>query len=620
MTTNPFYRTERKQIYIPSRSGQLGRGTWIDEPDPFGRVLEPSGEARLDISDPFALSGPVGRRGGNAREDVGRVECLLKLAGVHDLAPTDGPTGYFGTRLEEAVKAFQKDHGLRTDGEVTPGGETLKALAQTLQGMGRHGDTVLAHLTPGEAQFLHEITDVGSFNPMTGLVEFWFGFGGEDTNAGSYEGAVSAAAGDESLSDADFWGGYETATAAFDRSNSGGGDGGGAEAPAANSSSPLSGKTTPPAPPTTPARTYDDEITRRQRLNTIEARRRERNKPNLLEETPRVTDNRTLEDDDQHLNFVDPLPDPTDSNRKETQEPVNSKRQIRNIFEYHRKLEEERRREGKLKDLSVLRQERKNQAPVDDSRVTNPHLNIYDDAIIRWARKNKTLAYDPRQIEKYLDKPEIPASKKQLINDREWDRFFNALTRLPGITQKEIDAFMSIFGLEGGLRSPNDSSTFAGITRKTLNNLIEGGYVMGIGKGRKPASLSTDEVARVYRAYFDEVFKAKTLGPSQAISIVKDPLAATTLWDALFSHGTIPAGLAVQHAINTVKPETIENPKGVVGSTTLKEFDKLTSDPKTRDKTLNALANARIEHVLSNPKISTDEELGYWDRITSLLP
>ncbi len=259
MTTNPFYRTERKQIYIPSSSGRLGGGAWIDEPDPFGRLLEPSGEARLDISDPFALSGPVGRRGGNAREDVGRIECLLKLAGVHDLAPTDGPTGYFGTRLEEAVKAFQKDHGLRTDGEINPGGETLKALARTLQSM-----------TPWSA---------------------WAG----------------------------------------------------AEAPTANSSSPLSGKTTPPVPPTTPDRTYDDEISRRERLNTIEARRRERNKPNLLEETPRVTDNRTLEDDDQHLNFVDPLPgptDPTDPNRKETQEPVNSKRQIQNIFEHHRTLEE----------------------------------------------------------------------------------------------------------------------------------------------------------------------------------------------------------------------------------------------------------------------------------------
>ena len=112
---------------------------------------------------------------------------------------------------------------------------------------------------------------------------------------------------------------------------------------------PSGPASTPPAPPTTPVRTQDEETARRERLNAIEARRRERNKPSLLEETPRVTDNRNLEDDDQHLNFVDPLPDPTDPNRKETQEPVNSKRQIKNIFEHHRKLEEEQRQKAKAK-------------------------------------------------------------------------------------------------------------------------------------------------------------------------------------------------------------------------------------------------------------------------------
>jgi hypothetical protein len=39
--------------------------------------------------------------------------------------------------------------------------------------MGRNGDTVLAHLSPAEAQVLHAITDGGSINPKTGLLEFW---------------------------------------------------------------------------------------------------------------------------------------------------------------------------------------------------------------------------------------------------------------------------------------------------------------------------------------------------------------------------------------------------------------------------------------------------------------
>jgi len=175
MNTNPFYRNNPKRRYIPEHSGRLGQGRWIDVPDPFGRLPEPSKEEQLDISNPFVLSGPVRGSGKNNRTDVGKVEALLRLAGVFDVDATDGPTGYYGTRLKEAISSFQKNRGLKVDGAVNPGGETLKALGQTLQDMGRKGDTVLAHLSTEEAEFLHTITDGGSINPHTGLMEFWNG-------------------------------------------------------------------------------------------------------------------------------------------------------------------------------------------------------------------------------------------------------------------------------------------------------------------------------------------------------------------------------------------------------------------------------------------------------------
>ena len=198
MPNNPFYRTGKRQVYIPSRSGQLDAGTWIDEPDPFGRLLEETDEDHLDVSNPFSLSASVGRRGGNGREDVGKIEVLMKLAGVMDLEPTDGPTGYYGTHLEEAVKSFQKTNGLKVDGAVSPEGETIRALAQNLQDMGRHGDTVLAHLTPGEAEFLHDITDGGSINPQTGLMEFFHGpRGGRGPGRGGPRGGNDSGGGDK---------------------------------------------------------------------------------------------------------------------------------------------------------------------------------------------------------------------------------------------------------------------------------------------------------------------------------------------------------------------------------------------------------------------------------------
>lgn len=57
-----------------------------------------------------------------------------------------------------------------------------KKLAMQLQKMGRNGDSLLAHLNPKEAQLLNRVTDGGSINPKTGLLEFYDG-SSEDNDA-----------------------------------------------------------------------------------------------------------------------------------------------------------------------------------------------------------------------------------------------------------------------------------------------------------------------------------------------------------------------------------------------------------------------------------------------------
>ncbi|HUT50638.1 MAG TPA: peptidoglycan-binding domain-containing protein [Alphaproteobacteria bacterium] len=125
-------------------------------PDPFGRV----GEGATEISDPTfdpmgqklfqdfrdawaegralpELFGPTdtleikagigeGRR--NRRPDVAKIETLMDTLGEHDASPTDGPTGFLNTRLEEDLQRFQARNGLTVDGIVDPGGETLREI------------------------------------------------------------------------------------------------------------------------------------------------------------------------------------------------------------------------------------------------------------------------------------------------------------------------------------------------------------------------------------------------------------------------------------------------------------------------------------------------------------
>lgn len=79
---------------------------------------------------PFELEASVGRRGANDRIDVAKIETLLGKAGYLDLDTTEGPTGFYGARVENALKKFQRDGGLKTDGLVNPDGPTMVALRQ----------------------------------------------------------------------------------------------------------------------------------------------------------------------------------------------------------------------------------------------------------------------------------------------------------------------------------------------------------------------------------------------------------------------------------------------------------------------------------------------------------
>ena len=78
-----------------------------------------------------ALSGPVGKGGKNDRLDVAKVEALLGAHGYLDLEATGGPTGFAGTRLDDATRRFQRDKGLKIDGRLAPRGETIMTLAMS---------------------------------------------------------------------------------------------------------------------------------------------------------------------------------------------------------------------------------------------------------------------------------------------------------------------------------------------------------------------------------------------------------------------------------------------------------------------------------------------------------
>ena len=116
--------------------------------DPFGRIDEEADFAFRDIRNrPFEqhftelgkLDDNVGRDQRNNRRDVAKVETLLARDKRFDIDRTDGPTGIFSTGLEDTIKGFQKDKGLKQDGLITPRGETISSMIQLSDSDGGNG-------------------------------------------------------------------------------------------------------------------------------------------------------------------------------------------------------------------------------------------------------------------------------------------------------------------------------------------------------------------------------------------------------------------------------------------------------------------------------------------------
>ena len=130
--------------YVPDPFGRLGQGSH-DVKDPTHdepgmaqfqefRDAWNQGEGITDLFGKGALDiqAPVTPEGVSRRPDVAKIETMLADLGQHDASQTDGPTGYYGTRLEESLKDYQTKRNLNIDGIVNPNGETLEAMKRDL--------------------------------------------------------------------------------------------------------------------------------------------------------------------------------------------------------------------------------------------------------------------------------------------------------------------------------------------------------------------------------------------------------------------------------------------------------------------------------------------------------
>ena len=190
----------------------------------------------------------------------------------------------------------------------------------------------------------------------------------------------------------------------------------------------------------------------------------------------------------------------------------------------------------------------------------------------------------------------IPAYKKSVVGLQglEWQKWGNAVRKLPKLSAAEEKAYMEIFAAEGGTDPDPKSSAVSGIIQGTLDDLIRKGYVKGVAPGTKPGQLPIPKRAEIYRGYIN--FALKNAGGSAALSRIGDSEAGATLADTVFMHGRGDGARLIQKAINDVIPKKV--PIGdAVGNKTFEAYKSLVADPSQRRRLLAALADQRLEFV-----------------------
>lgn len=112
----------------------------------------------------------------------------------------------------------------------------------------------------------------------------------------------------------------------------------------------------------------------------------------------------------------------------------------------------------------------------------------------------------------------------------------------------------------------------------------------GLENIKTPSDLTIDQRVAVMKDYFDR--NMSTIGGAKALEAIPSPEAAAAFGDTIYRHGSGDGAKAIQLAINAVEKDKVSY-DGRMGPETLKTFNELASNPKTRGALLDNLAKER---------------------------
>lgn len=175
------------------------------------------------------------------------------------------------------------------------------------------------------------------------------------------------------------------------------------------------------------------------------------------------------------------------------------------------------------------------------------------DRQVAQAAPQSTDGADPRQTPfMIIPKRQLPIPETMGIeNLDDWAPFSKSLGNPANgapLTESEIAAFRTTFGLEGGTEPEPGTGVRAGLTKKWLGDYVK---IKGLPKELTESDkLTIDDMARSYKAYADK--HLENAGGGDALAEIGDAKTATQIFDVIFKHGRSDGALVIIDALNSV--------------------------------------------------------------------
>jgi hypothetical protein len=481
----------------------------------------------------FDLEAPVGLGFPTSRRDAIRLEGLLANTGDHDLAATDGPTGYWGIGLDKALRRYQKRNGLTVDGWLAPDGETIahmrQALTPALEGadlpepaeIDAHHDALAA----GEPGLIALAPD-GRLAPVADLPDI--GAAGRAANARQIDWLARNRTGLD---------GVPEQLARYVREL-------GPEG-------------------TAQARDFVDQFA------AIDAQGADRLVDGVL---------RLLPDGAARTGFLGRAPG--GGTPPGARLPKRQTKEMRTEDEVQGPAMRNLLLRADEAEHATLAAEPNDQAERTTTSTTSD------------AEKGGDV---PQSAQVKPAEPwyaRIPAYRADVLGKQadHWNSVRDSVAGNPALGEGQRAAYLSIFAAEGGMAKDPTSNAVAGITQGFIEDSRKAGtWPSALDHVRTPSDLKPADVPAAMTHYFDKAFPR--LSGAAALDTIPDSRVAAAVADTLYRDGTYRGTRMVQDALkNAGGPQESD---GVFGSRTLDAVRALAKNPESAASLLDALAAIR---------------------------